>query len=227
MWNWPSTLSCTFPWALENIREHWKISSEHSSGSLRPCAFYTDKASTCVGISVDIFVYTPVCIFVSTFVREFVGQISRFACSALVWVNKALTCWAKRAVNTFGVYFVFTEKETSLDSGAGRQHAICSTELPWFRSGPGKPKQRKVSSWTFFRRGIPKQKNKNLWIVLVFLRKNTRIHKRGETHELFVLALSLVWFAGGDSWLMFCTEIFLEKFVDLSVPAQTQILGVL
>ena len=33
-------------------------------------------------------------------------------------------------------------------------------------------------------------------IVLVFLRKNTRIHKIGEIHELFVLALSLVWFAG-------------------------------
>ena len=26
--------------------------------------------------------------------------------------------------------------------------------------------------------------------------KNTRIHKKGEIHELFVLALSLVWFAG-------------------------------
>ena len=33
-------------------------------------------------------------------------------------------------------------------------------------------------------------------IVLVFLRKNTRIHKMGEIHELFVLALALVWFAG-------------------------------
>ena len=42
--------------------------------------FYTEKTSTFVGISVDIFV----CIFVSTFVREFVGQISRFACSVLV-----------------------------------------------------------------------------------------------------------------------------------------------
>ena len=36
-----------------------------------------------MGISVDIFVYTLVGIFVSTFVREFVGQISRFACSVL------------------------------------------------------------------------------------------------------------------------------------------------
>ena len=32
---------------------------------------------------------------------------------------------------------------------------------------------------------------------LFFLRKNTRIHKRrAKIHELFVLALSLVWFAG-------------------------------
>ena len=33
--------------------------------------------------------------------------------------------------------------------------------------------------------------------MLVFLRKNTRIGiKMGEIHELFVVALSLVWFAG-------------------------------
>ena len=64
-------------------REHWEISREHSRGSLRgdPLVHFTQKKnSTFVGISVDIFVYTPVCIFVSAFVREFVGQISRFAC---------------------------------------------------------------------------------------------------------------------------------------------------
>ena len=32
----------------------------------------------------------------------------------------------------------------------------------------------------------------NLWIVLVFPRKNTRIHKNGRIHELFVVAISLV-----------------------------------
>ena len=33
--------------------------------------------------------------------------------------------------------------------------------------------------------------------MLVFLRTNTTIHKKmGEIHELFVLALALVWFAG-------------------------------
>ena len=130
--------------------EHWKISREHSRGTLwwdtLMCSVQR-KTSTFVGISVDIFVYTPmrifvstfvrererervcgsirklekavavrnsllerfsgkfrrcwkmiprfsgsakcylcqgVCIFVSTFVREFVGQISRFACSVLV-----------------------------------------------------------------------------------------------------------------------------------------------
>ena len=37
----------------------------------------------------------------------------------------------------------------------------------------------------------------SMWIVLVFLRKNTRIHtKMGEIHELFVVALSFLWFAG-------------------------------
>ena len=41
----------------------------------------TQKSSILVGISVDIFVYTPVCIFLSTFVREFVG--SNFAVRVL------------------------------------------------------------------------------------------------------------------------------------------------
>ena len=31
-----------------------------------------------------------------------------------------------------------------------------------------------------------------------FPKENTRIHKKGEIHELFVLALSLVWFAGAS-----------------------------
>ena len=69
------------------FRGLWKISREHSRGSLcgDPLVRFTQKkTSTFVGISVDIFVYTPVCIFVSTFVREFVGQISQFACSVLV-----------------------------------------------------------------------------------------------------------------------------------------------
>ena len=64
--NWPSTLSCTFAWALENFP--WALSWESSWGP--SSALYIDKASTFVGISVDIFVYTPVCIFVSTFVRS-------------------------------------------------------------------------------------------------------------------------------------------------------------
>ena len=65
-------------------REHWKISREHFRGSLRgdPLVRFTQKkTSTFMGISVDIFVYTPVCIFVSTFVREFVGHISRLSLS--------------------------------------------------------------------------------------------------------------------------------------------------
>ena len=69
--NWPST---HFPWALS-----WESSWGPSS------VFYTEKTSTFVVISVDIFMCTPVRIFESTFVREFVGQISRFACSVLVW----------------------------------------------------------------------------------------------------------------------------------------------
>ena len=55
-----------------HFREHWKISREHSRGSLRGDSlvrFTQRKKSTFVGISVDIFVYTPVCVFVTTFVR--------------------------------------------------------------------------------------------------------------------------------------------------------------
>ena len=42
-----------------------------------PVVLLTPKASTFVGIFVDIFVYTPVCIFARIFVREFGGQILR------------------------------------------------------------------------------------------------------------------------------------------------------
>ena len=71
-------------------REHWKITREHSRGSLRgdPLVRFTQtEPQPLMGISVDIFMYTPVCIFVSTFVREFVGQISRFACSVRLFVG--------------------------------------------------------------------------------------------------------------------------------------------
>ena len=42
----------------------------------------------------------------------------------------------------------------------------------------------------------------SMWIVLVFLRKTPEFTKMGEIHELFVLALSLVWFAGAtpETW---------------------------
>ena len=66
----------------------------------------------------------------------------------------------------------------------------------FFRSGPGKPNQRKVSSWTFHR-GIPEQKfNVNR---ACFPKEKTPefSHENGRnSHEFFVLALSLVWFAG-------------------------------
>ena len=86
--NWPSSLSCTFSWALEIVPWAleifpWALSWEFSWGPSG--VLHTEKVSTFVGIFVDIFVYTLVGIFVSTFVREFVGQISRFACSVLFW----------------------------------------------------------------------------------------------------------------------------------------------
>ena len=64
-------------------REHWKISREHSRGSLRgdPLVRFTQTKPQPLGISVDMFVYTTVCILVSTFVREFRG--SNFAVRVL------------------------------------------------------------------------------------------------------------------------------------------------
>ena len=64
-----------------------------------------------------------------------------------------------------------------------------------FRSGPGKPNQRKVSSWTFCR-GIPEQNFNVNRACFPKEKQQTEFTKMGEIHELFVLALSLVWFAG-------------------------------
>ena len=51
------------------------------------------------------------------------------------------------------------------------------------RSHPGKPNQRKASSCIFYG-GIPEQKF-DMWIVLVFPRKTTRIHKSGRNSWTF------------------------------------------
>ena len=67
-----------------------------------------------------------------------------------------------------------------------------------FRSGPGKPNQRKVSSWTF-RRGVPEQKF-DMWIVLAFPRKNTRIHKNGRNSWTFRFGPFFGLVCRGDSW---------------------------
>ena len=42
--------------------------------------------------------------------------------------------------------------------------------------------------------------------------KETRIHKNGEIHELFVLALSLVWFAGATP------DPYLQKICPQNMP---------
>ena len=66
-----------------------------------------------------------------------------------------------------------------------------------FRSGPGKPNQRKVSSWTFA--GAFRNKS-SMWIVLVFLRKNTRIHKKGRNSWTFRFGPFFGLVCWGDSW---------------------------
>ena len=81
----------------------------------------------------------------------------------------------------------------------------------WIRSGPGKPNQRKASSWTFPR--AFRNKSSRCESCLFSQGKIPEFTKMGEIHELFVLALFLVWFAGatpdwkgpkwpktGDNW---------------------------
>ena len=64
-----------------------------------------------------------------------------------------------------------------------------------FRSHPGKPNQRKASSWTF-PGGIPEQKF-DVNRACFPKEKHQNSHRNGRnSYELFVLALSLVWFAG-------------------------------
>ena len=65
----------------------------------------------------------------------------------------------------------------------------------YLRSGPGKPNQRKVSSWTF-RRDIPEQKF-NVSFVLVFLgKKNQNSQKWAKCMNFSLWPFLLVWFAG-------------------------------
>ena len=71
----PCTFSFTFSRALSNLPWTHLLECFGDNVSL------TQKASTFVSVSVDIFEYTPVC----TFAREFDGQISCLACSARVW----------------------------------------------------------------------------------------------------------------------------------------------
>ena len=66
----------TFVWMFVNTVEFAASGSLHGD----PVKRLTQKASTFMGISVHIVVCTAVCIFM----EEFVGQISHFACSALV-----------------------------------------------------------------------------------------------------------------------------------------------
>ena len=63
------------------------------------------------------------------------------------------------------------------------------------RSGPGKPNQRKVSSHELLA-GAFRNKSSRFVMCVCFLKEKHQNSKKGEVHELFVWALSLVWFAG-------------------------------
>ena len=66
-----------------------------------------------------------------------------------------------------------------------------------FRSHPGKPNQRRPVHELF--PGAFRNRSSICESCLFSPRKNTRIHtKMGKIHELFILALCLVWFAGAS-----------------------------
>ena len=71
------------------------------------------------------------------------------------------------------------------------------------KSGPGKPNQRKVSSWTF-RRGIPEQKfNVNR---ACFPKENTRTHKKGRNSWTFRFGPFFGLVCWGDYTVIVCTN---------------------
>ena len=74
---------------------------------------------------------------------------------------------------------------------------ICTTKIG-YQEWPRQTKPKKGQFMNFSRGGAFRNKSSIfVKIVPVFLGKKTRIHtKTGEIHELFVLALYLVWFAG-------------------------------
>ena len=99
----------------------------------------------------------------------------------------------------------------------------------FFKSGPGKPNQRKVSSWTF-RRGIPAQKFE-MWIGLFYLRKSTRIYKNGRNSWTFRFGPFFGLVCRGDSWfflraqngvfLVGAKKFMLKKFICFIGPLNT------
>ena len=90
----------------------------------------------------------------------------------------------------------FLAKKTQLANCCGNPTCLKPPiHDPKIRSGPGKPNQRKVSSRTFHR-GIPEQKF-NVNRACFPKEKHQNSHENGRnSYELFVLSLSVVWFAG-------------------------------
>ena len=73
------------------------------------------------------------------------------------------------------------------------ESAVPDTQLSEFRSGPGKPKKKgQFMNFSQGRSGTKVQCESCLFSQ----GKTPEFTKMGEIHELFVLALSLVWFAG-------------------------------
>ena len=106
-------------------------------------------------------------------------------CLFLAWV-----CWLKKIASHGGGFML--KKGTCNNYMMDRIFWSCLK----IRSGPGICQTKERSVHELFAGAFRNQSS--MWIALVFLGKNTRIHKKGRNSWTFLRfeALSLVWFAG-------------------------------
>ena len=100
---------------------------------------FAQKTPNFVGIFVDIFVCSPMCTFVSTLVREFVGQISRFAISVL---------FRKKGVGERPIEVVVL-----LGVSVGCLAALLRARLPYWKTAP--PRKAHYEVHDMFKEGLP------------------------------------------------------------------------
>ena len=125
--------------------------------------------------------------------------------SAFYYANHRVCCKCQQRpgwkIHTFFrwnmPFAVFRGGSGVSDKNNAKSSLFCFSRCPKVRSGPGKPNQRKVSSWTF-PRGTPEQEF-NVNRVFFPKEKSTRIHKNGRNSWTFRFGLFFGLVCRGDS----------------------------